>query len=166
MTDPNLALLARPRSWAWVTCASVIYFLLAVGSMWLTGQRSGVAVMWFANPVGAVALLALPVQRWLPMLAVLALANTLANLLMMLLAQGASAEGWSGSIASSAAAYAAGNCLEMALAALLLKRVVLGPLALGHPDQLARVLMLMLGALVPTLVCACLGAGALALSRP
>jgi len=163
MTDPSrLAVFPRLRSWAWVAFVAGIYFLLAMGSLWLTGQRSGVAIMWFANPVGAVALLALPVRRWLPMLGALALANMLANMLRMLVAQGGLAEGWSGSIASSAAAYAVGNCLEMALAGTLLKRLSLSPCALGHPDQLARVLLL--GALVPTLVSACAGALALVLS--
>ena len=164
MTHPSrLAVFIRLRPWAWVASVACIYFLLAVGSLWLTGQRSGVAVMWFANPVGAVALLARPAGRWLPMLGGLALANMLANVVMMLMAQGGLAEGWSGSIVSSAAAYAVGNCLEMALAATLLRRLSLRFSALGHPDQLARVLLL--GALVPTLASAFAGAGALALSR-
>ena len=94
MTDPSrLAVFTRRRSWAWVAFVAGIYFLLAMGSLRLTGQRSGVAIMWFANPVGAVALLALPVRRWLPMLGALALANMLANMLRMLVAQGGAGRG-------------------------------------------------------------------------
>ena len=147
MTHPsNLAVLTRSRSWAWVVSVAVIYFLLAVGSLWLTGQRSQVAVMWFANPVGAVALLALPSKRWLPMLGVLALANTLANVVLLLMVQEPVGDGLSLSVGWSAIPYAMGNCFEMALAATLLKRLDVKPSALGHPDQLARVLLM--GALV------------------
>lgn len=161
---PYLAVLTRSRSWAWVVSVAVIYFLLAVGSLWLTGQRSQVAVMWFANPVGAVALLALPSKRWLPMLGVLALVNTLANVVLMLMVQEPVGDGLSLSIGWSALAYAVGNCFEMALAATLLRRLDLKPAALGHPDQLARVLLL--GALVPTLASAFAGAGALTFLQP
>lgn len=153
--------LTRPRSAGWGLGVVGIYFAVALGSMWLAGQRTDVANMWFANPVGTVALLALPVRRWLVLSGALALTIVLANLVTQFVQVGVP-PGQQAQAVWMAAAYVPGNCAEMLLAALLLRRQNLDVSVLRHPGQLARALLM--GAFVPGVLSAFAGAWALSAS--
>lgn len=159
-TLPGLEV-TRPRSLRWVLKVLGLYFGLALASLWLAGQRTDVANLWFANPVGTVALLALPLRFWLPMLGALGLTNVLVNMVAHALPSGA-AQLLEPSAWGMAAAYAPGNCAEMLLAAVLLKRQNLGLLLHGHTGALSGALLLGTG--VPALVSALAGASVLTAS--
>ena len=152
--DTSSVGLTMPRAMGWVLRLVAVYFLFASGSLYLNGHAGHVATLWFANPVGTVALLALPVRQWPVMLGGLALGNVAANMAVSVGAHGLGSAVW-----LSAAAFVPGNCGEMLLAAILLRRLKVGPGVLKHSDQLARVLVF--GALVPTLFSGFAGAALL-----
>jgi len=157
MTDEPLPRLPRPV--AWVAGVSLLYGLLALASLLLAARPGQVATLWFANPVGTVALLALPRRQWPLMLAGLGLANLLANVAVKWPAQDLDASVW-----QAAAAFVPGNCAEMLLAAWLLGRVSLRVQDLQNPGRLAVVFGA--GALVPTLLSALAGAALVAQPEP
>ncbi len=125
----------------------VLYGLAALLSVWLPAQPGQMTPLWFANPIGAVALLALPHRRWLPMLLALGLVHLLVAL---------GTQGWTLQIGLDAAALVPGNATEMLLAALLLRRLGMRADTLRQPGHFGRVLVL--GALVPTFCGAWIGA--------
>jgi diguanylate cyclase (GGDEF)-like protein/PAS domain S-box-containing protein len=145
--------LSRLRSPAWFLGAAGLYGALVLLSLGLTGQRSLMATLWFANGVGVVALLAVPMRQWLALLAALAGAQVLAYALVAGATLGW-AQGWGTALAVGA--DLPGHGVEMLLAALLLKRLPLQAAVLSHHDVLARVLLL--GVLVPSAVGSVLGA--------
>jgi len=149
----------RPRSIAWIAGFAGLYGLLAVLSLLLAARPGQIATLWFANPVGAVALLALQRRQWPVMLVALGLANLLANVVVKLPTQELNAQAW-----QSAAAFVPGNCAEMLLAALLLARVGVRVQDLQHPARL--VVLFGAGALLPTLLSALAGAAMVATSDP
>ncbi len=154
-TAANPTLRVGARSGRWMLGVAGAHFALALLSLWLAWQRGEVASLWFANPVGAVALLVLPLRQWGFMLLGLALANLAANGVFLALHSSVSTLWW------SAASYAPGNCAEMLLAAWLLRRLNVGLFVLRYPGQLARVLLM--GSLVPALCSSLLGAMVLSL---
>jgi diguanylate cyclase (GGDEF)-like protein/PAS domain S-box-containing protein len=138
---------------------SALYGLFALGSLLLAARPGQVATLWFANPVGTVALLALSRRQWPLMLLALGLANLLANVAVHVPAQGLTASVW-----QAAAAFVPGNCGEMLLAAALLARSGVKVADLQHPSRLA--VLLGLGALLPTLLSALAGAAMVANDEP
>ena len=151
---PASGQLGVPRTGRWMLAVGLLYLVLAAGALLVVGQRSQVAVLWFANPVGTVALLAMPRRQWLPMLAVLGLANLLGNLLG---AGGVQSLDWHA--LAGAASHVPGNCFEMVLSALLLRRAATDADIFRLTTRLLRVLLR--GALVPTLCSAIAGAALL-----
>lgn len=143
----------------WVAALALLYGVLALGSLLLAAQPGQVATLWFANPVGTVALLALPARRRITMLLALGLANLLANVALHLPTQGLGAEVW-----LAAAAFVPGNCAEMALAAWLLARAGVVAADLKLPSRLAH--LLTVGALMPTSLSALAGAALVANEEP
>ena len=97
---------------------ALLYGLASVASLLLAARPGQMATLWFANPLGTVALLALPRRQWPLMIVGLGLANLLANVGVQLPTQDLGAQVW-----QSAAAFVPGNCAEMLLAAWLLTRV-------------------------------------------
>jgi diguanylate cyclase (GGDEF)-like protein/PAS domain S-box-containing protein len=147
------------RSSTWIAGIILLYGLISLGSLLLAARPGQVATLWFANPVGTVALLAIPLRQWPAMLAGLGLANLLANVSASAPSQGLGALAW-----QSAAAFVPGNCAEMALAALLLARAGIRAQDLQHPARLA--VLLGVGALLPTLLSALAGAALVANAEP
>jgi integral membrane sensor domain MASE1 len=120
-------------------------------SLLLAAQPGQIATLWFANPVGTVALLAVRRAQWPVMLGALGLANLLANVAVTL------PEGMLGAaVWRSAAAFVPGNCAEMLLAAVLLTRAGVRARDLQHPYRMA--LLFALGSLLPALLSGLLGA--------
>lgn len=150
---------ARPRTLAWIAGFAALYGLLAVLSLLLAARPGQIATLWFANPIGAVALLALQRRQWPVMLIALGLANLLANVLVKLPAQALDSSAW-----LSAAAFVPGNCAEMLLSAWLLGRVGARVQDLQHPARLA--VLFGVGALLPTLLSALAGAALIASADP
>lgn len=148
-----------PRSGARMAGLALLYGLLAVLSLLLAGRSGQIATIWFANPVGAVALLALQRRQWPLMLGALGLANLLANALVSLPAGGLDVAAW-----QSAAAFVPGNCAEMLLSALLLAGAGVRVQDLQHPGRLT--LLYGLGALLPALLSALVGAALIASPEP
>lgn len=136
--------------------AAVFYGLACLLSIWLSAQPGRVTVPWFANAIGTVALLALPLQRWLPMLLALGLANLLAALGMP--------QGETQQTCLQAAAFVPGNAAEMLLAAALLRRLGVNADTLRQPGRFGRALVL--GALIPTFCTALAEAALIAPARP
>ena len=156
----NSALQDIPRrSAAWIAGLCLLYGLGALASLLLAAGPSHMATLWFANPVGAVALLALPRRQWPLMLVGLGVANLLANVVFKLPSQGVDAATW-----WSAAAFAPGNCAEMWLSAWLMARVGLKVQDLQQPARLA--LLFGAGALAPTMLGALAGAALVAYPAP
>lgn len=147
------------RSGLWIGGMAVLYGLLALASLLLAARPGQVATLWFANPVGTVALLALSRRQWPLMLIGLGVANLLANVAVQWPSLGLGAAVW-----QSAAAFVPGNCAEMLLAALLLARVGVRAQDLMHPARMA--LLLGVGALLPTLLSALAGAALIAQPEP
>jgi diguanylate cyclase (GGDEF)-like protein/PAS domain S-box-containing protein len=137
----------RARPAVWFFYVTLAYFLVSLGSLWLAGQRTHVTHLWFVNPVGVVALLALPVRQWWRLLTLLALANGLAYGFLWGLFHEPTL-----SILGVATTDIPCNALEMLLAAALLRRIVDTSSALLGPERLAR--LLLRGALWPTLLSA------------
>jgi integral membrane sensor domain MASE1 len=135
--------------------ALVFYGLAALLSIRLSAHPGQIAAPWFANPIGTVALLALPSRRWLPMLLALGLVNLLVNL-------GTTPGAWRWTLQTGleAAAFVPGNAAELLLAALLLRQVGMNADTLRQPGGLGRVLVL--GALLPTFCSAFAGAALVA----
>jgi len=133
----------------------VLYGLAALLSIRLSAHPGQVATPWFANPIGTVALLALPPRRWLPMLLALGLVNLLVNLVAL-----PGAGRWALQAGLEAAAFVPGNAAEMLLAGLLLRRLGMNADTLRQPGRFGRVLVL--GALVPTFCSAFAGAALVA----
>jgi diguanylate cyclase (GGDEF)-like protein/PAS domain S-box-containing protein len=131
--------------------ALVLYGLAALLSIRLSAQPGQIAAPWFANPIGTVALLALPTRRWLPMLLALGLVNLLVNL-------GTMPGAWRCALQTclEAAAFVPGNAAEMLLAALLLRHLGMDADTLRQPGRFGRVLVL--GGLLPTFCSAFAGA--------
>lgn len=144
-----------PRSGAWIAGLALLYGLLAVLSLLLAGRPGQIATLWFANPVGVVALLALQRRQWPAMLGALGLANLLANVVFKLPTQGLDAATW-----QAAAAFVPGNCAEMLLGALALTAAGTKPADLQNPLRLT--LLYGLGALLPALLSALAGAALVA----
>ena len=148
-----------PRSALWIAGLALLYGLASVASLLLAARPGQMATLWFANPLGTVALLALPRRQWPLMLAGLGLANLLANVVVKLPTQDLDVQAW-----QAAAAFVPGNCAEMLLAAWLLARVGVRAQDLQHPARLA--LLFGAGALVPTLLSALAGAAFVAHPAP
>ena len=148
-----------PRSGAWIAGLALLYGLLALLSLVLAARPGQIATLWFANPVGAVALLALHRRQWPVMLAALGLANLLANVVVKLPTQTLDAAAW-----QSAAAFVPGNCAEMLLGAALLAGAGVRAQDLQHPGRLT--LLYGLGALLPALLSAVAGAARVAGPEP
>lgn len=147
------------RPGLWIGGMAVLYGLLALASLLLAARPGQVATLWFANPVGTVALLALARRQWPLLLIGLGLANLLANVAVQWPSLGLGTAVW-----QSAAAFVPGNGAEMLLAALLLARVGVRAQDLMHPARLA--LLLGVGALLPTLLSALAGAALVAPPEP
>ena len=145
-----VAELTRSRSPAWFLGVAGLYCALAVVSLGLTGQRSVVATLWFANGVGVVALLAAPLRQWLVLLLALAGAQVLAHGVVAGATQGL-AGGWIAA-AEAAGGDVPGHGVALLLAAVLLKRLPLRATMFSQAEVLARVLLL--GVLVPSVVSA------------
>lgn len=135
--------------------ALVFYGLAALLSIRLSAQPGQIAAPWFANPIGTVALLALPSRRWLPMLLALGVVNLLVQLGTM-----PGAWRWTLQTCMEAAAFVPGNAAEMLLAALLLRQLGMDADSLRQPGHFSRVLIL--GALLPTFFSAFAGAALVA----
>jgi len=135
--------------------ALVLYGLAALLSIRLSPHAGQIAAPWFANPIGTVALLALPARRWLPMLLALSLVNLLVNL-----GTASGAWHWTLQAGLAAAAFVPGNAAEMLLAALLLRHPGMDADTLRQPGHFGRVLVL--GALLPTFCSAFAGAALVA----
>ena len=148
-----------PRSGLWMAGLVLLYGLASVASLLLAARPGQMATLWFANPLGTVALLALPRRQWPLMIVGLGLANLLANVGVQLPTQDLGAQVW-----QSAAAFVPGNCAEMLLAAWLLTRVGVRAQDLQHPGRL--VVLFGVGALVPTLLSALAGAAFVAHPAP
>ena len=157
MTPPLQA--SAPRSALWIAGLVLLYGLASVASLLLAARPGQMATLWFANPLGTVALLALPRRQWPLMLGGLGLANLLANVVVKLPTQDLDAQAW-----QSAAAFVPGNCAEMLLAAWLLARVGVRAQDLQNPARLA--VLFGAGVLVPTLLSALAGAAFLAHRAP
>lgn len=140
-----------PRSGAWMTGLILLYALMSLLSLFLAGRPGQIATLWFANPVGMVALLALQRGQWPVMLAGLGLANLLTNVVFLLPSQGVDFAAW-----RSAAAFVPGNCAEMLLGALALSAVGIKPADIQSPFRLPA--LYLLGALLPALLGAVAGA--------
>ena len=149
MTPPLQA--SAPRSALWIAGLVLLYGLASVASLLLAARPGQMATLWFANPLGTVALLALPRRQWPLMLGGLGLTNLLANVVVKLPTQDLDAQAW-----QSAAAFVPGNCAEMLLAACLLARVGVRAQDLQNPARLA--VRLGAGVLVPTFLSALAGA--------
>lgn len=148
-----------PRSGLWIAGLALLYGLASVASLLLAARPGQMATLWFANPLGTVALLALPRRQWPLMLIGLGLANLLANVGGKLPTQDLDVQLW-----QAAAAFVPGNCAEMLLAAWLLGRVGVRAQDLQHPARLA--VLFGAGALVPTLLSALAGAAFVAHPAP
>ena len=133
----------------------VLYGLAALLSIWLSARPGQIAAPWFANPIGTVALLALPSRRWLPMLLALGLVNLLVNLGTL-----PGAWRWALQPGLDAVAFVPGNAAEMLLAAVLLRHLGMNADTLRQPGRFGRVLVL--GALLPTFCSAFVGAALVA----
>jgi len=151
----NPAALAPVLTLRQALLALVLYGLAALLSIRLSAHPGQIAAPWFANPVGTVALLALPSRRWLPMLLALGLVNLLVNL-----GTAPGAWRWALQTCLEAAAFVPGNAAEMLLAALLLRHLGMDADALRQPGHFGRVLVL--GALLPTFCSAFAGAALVA----
>lgn len=143
------------RQTHWIAALAALYCLAALGSLWLAAHPGRIVTLWLANPIGTVALLALPLRRWPSMLLALALANLLANLTMTVGAYGWDLHAW-----LQAATFVPGNCAEMLLAASLLRGLVMTSDVLRQPGLFGRTLAL--GALVPSFCSAFAGAALVA----
>ncbi|MCE2690994.1 MAG: diguanylate cyclase [Rubrivivax sp.] len=157
MTPPLQA--SAPRSALWIAGLALLYGLASVASLLLAARPGQIATLWFANPLGTVALLALPRRQWPLMLIGLGLANLLANVVVNLPSQALDVQAW-----RSAAAFVPGNCAEILLAAWLLVRVGVRAQDLLHPARLA--VLFGAGVLVPTLLSALAGAALVARPAP
>jgi len=153
------SVLTQRRSGTWMVTVALAYGLLALGSLLLAEQPGQVATLWFANAAGSVALLAMPARQKPWMLLGLGLANLLANVMFQAPSQGAGVAVW-----QAAAAFVPGNCVEMALAALLLGRAGITAIDLQRPGRLAY--LLTIGAVVPTFLSALAGAALVAQGQP
>jgi diguanylate cyclase (GGDEF)-like protein/PAS domain S-box-containing protein len=140
-----------PRSGAWIAGCALLYGLLSVLSLELAARPGQIAMLWFANPAGAVALLAVRRAQWPALLAALGLANLLANVAVTL---PAGALDWA--VWRAAASFVPGNCMEMLLAAVLLAGTRVRLDDLQHPSRL--VVLFTLGSFLPALMSALLGA--------
>lgn len=125
-----------------------IYLAFCLLSLWLAGKPGNVATLWFANPVGSVALALAPWRRWAALLACLLASNGFANWLMA----GAS---FDASPILESLIFAPGNLLEMGLAGLLMRSLPLSR-ALDGTRELSA--LLLRGCLLPILPGALLGA--------
>ncbi|KQX26235.1 MULTISPECIES: sensor domain-containing diguanylate cyclase [unclassified Sphingomonas] len=96
------------------------YFLLAYGTILLTGDGHDVAAIWPANALLLAVILSLPKARWLPCFAAAMTANLLANLLAF-------------HAPPTALLYAANNMGEVLIAGWLVQRLK------AHGDPLASV---------------------------
>ena len=157
MTAPPEA--SAPRSALWIAGLALLYGLASVASLLLAARPGQMATLWFANPLGTVALLALPRRQWPLMLGGLGLANLLANVVVKLPTQDLDVQAW-----LSAAAFVPGNCAEILLAAWLLARVGVRAQDLQNPARLA--VLFGAGVLVPTLLSALAGAALVARPAP
>ncbi|QLG89078.1 diguanylate cyclase [Chitinibacter bivalviorum] len=112
------------------------YLLLALLSICLFRLGNGIAVIWFANAIGIVALSRLAYQRWLLPVLALAVANLGANL-------------FTGTPLSLSLIYLLSNLLEMLLGGFLLRR---SQGEAGYFFSLSGILRLFwLGVLLPVL---------------
>lgn len=125
----------------WYAMVAALYLAAAVLSFAIEITDHTAAPLWFADAVGSVALLALPVRRWPVLLFLLTLVNTLSSTL-------AQTQGLV--LAFGPAIFAVGSGANMLLAATLLRRIPVRATMLLHPTLLGRVLVR--GALLPSMV--------------
>lgn len=130
---------------------ALLYGLACSLSLWMADRPGQVATLWFANPIGTVALMKAPLAAWPMLLAGLGVANTLANAghglagLQVLAQPGAwPLEAWLGALA-----FVPGNLCEMLLGALALRHC--RPDASTFTDPLALGRCLLMGAVLPVL---------------
>jgi diguanylate cyclase (GGDEF)-like protein/PAS domain S-box-containing protein len=133
-----------------------IYWLLCMLSLRLAGTPGNVASLWFASPVGSVALALAPARQWPGLVILLGLGNALAN--------------WMSSGASlqhdallGAIVFTPGNLLEMMIAGLLLRRL---PLQTALTDTVNLSALFLRGCLLPSLPAAAVGVALLHSAQP
>lgn len=143
------------RELHWIAALALLYVLLALGSSWLSPQPGRAATLWLANPAGVVALLALPLRRWALMLFALAGGNLLASL-----AAATGSQGWTPQTLAGAALLVPGNCVQMLLAAGLLRGLVRQADVLRQPGLFGQALLL--GVAAPSFFSAFAGAALVA----
>ena len=101
------------------------HFLVALINIELTGWSTGLATIWAANAIVLAALIVVPPSRWWPYVAAAWFGGFLANWM-------------SGYPLLASVPFAAFNVGEAALAAVLVRRTVDGPLRLERPGHLIR----------------------------
>lgn len=139
------------RELQWIVALTLLYALAALGSVWLSPHPGRVVTLWLASPVGTIAMLALPLRRWAPMLLALAAANLLVNMVTA-----SEVHGWTLQTGLMAATFVPGNCAEMLLAAGLLRGLVSQADVLRQPGLFGQALLL--GVVIPAFFSAFAGA--------
>jgi signal transduction histidine kinase len=124
------------------------YLATALATLWWARQPGHVATLWYANAVAAALLLRQPPRQWPLLVAAVALAVLLANLL-------------AGDTLQLALSFVPANVLEVVLAAWGMHSAGLAGSRLRSPTALLQ--LLLFGALLPVLAGAAAGAGMLAL---
>lgn len=127
---------------------ALAYAATAWGTIELSRQPGHVATLWYANAMAAAVLLVRPWQQWPLLAAAVAVAITVANLL-------------GGDSLGRALLFVSPNLAEVLLAAAAMRRAGLATSDLRRPRDL--LLLLLLGAGLPPLVGATLGAATIAL---
>jgi signal transduction histidine kinase len=126
----------------------LVYLATALATLWWARQPGHVATLWYANAVAAALLLRQPPRQWPLLVAAVALAVVLANLL-------------AGDPLPLALSFVPANVLEVVLAAWGMHGAGLAGSRLRSPTALLR--LLLFGAVLPVLAGATAGAGMLAL---
>lgn len=154
---PHGSRLHGPGAW-WKV---VLLYGLACGvSLWLAGRSGHVATLWFANPVGSVALMLAPTSAWPGLLIGLGLANGLANSAHLTAPSWLVGGGWPAELSFWAPwAFVPGNLVEMVVAAWALRRLRPDARTLTDPWLLSRCLLV--GGVLPVVPSSIAGASLL-----
>jgi PAS domain S-box-containing protein len=123
-----------------------LYFVFAWGAVVLARLPGSIANLWVANAIGVAYLVVQPTSRALPILCIAAVADFLANL------------AWGDSVLLSLA-FSPANCLEMAIAAWLIRKTDVQHNFDETPTKF--LLFIALASLVPSLIGATVGAWSL-----
>lgn len=133
------------RDALWLGC---LYTALSLASIYVARQPGTIAAVWLSNAVAAAFLVTAPGRHIVPLLLTTASANFLANVLW--------GDPWALSLA-----FTVPNAIEVAMAGWLLRRS--GQVTLFAADHRSFLRVLVLGAFVPQMLGATLGAALLRL---